>query len=213
MYKKNKFKIIRQAISTEVADLSYAYLYNKRKTARFLFDVKWISPFTSEWGVWNDNQAPNTYCLYGDILMDTLLTRLKGKIEKETGYKKLQETYSYARMYKTGDVLHRHTDRSSCEVSATLNLGGQPWPIYIDPTGRKGQAGIKVDLTPGDILLYSGCDLEHWRDAFPGKDCGQLFLHYNDSSNPKAKEDLYDTRPFLGLPHWFRGVKLSPQKK
>jgi len=213
MYQKTKFKIVRQAISTEVADLSYAYLYNKRKTARFLFDVKWISPFTSEWGVWNDNQAPNTYCLYGDILMDTLLTQLKGKIEKETGYKKLHETYSYARIYKTGDVLHRHVDRSSCEVSATLNLGGQPWPIYIDPTGRKGQDGVKVDLKPGDILLYSGCDLEHWRDAFPGKDCGQLFLHYNDSSNPKAEKYLYDTRPFLGLPHWFRGTKVAPKKK
>ena len=31
-----------------------------------------------------------------------------------------------------------------------------------------GMAGIKVDLKPGDMLLYSGCELEHWRDPFPG---------------------------------------------
>ena len=98
--------------------------------------------------------------------METLLEALRAKMEKETGYK-LNETYSYARIYKTGDVLHRHKDRYSCEVSTTLNLGGDPWPIYLDPTGKKGQAGIKVELEAGDMLLYSGCDLEHWREEFP----------------------------------------------
>ena len=29
----------------------------------------------------------------------------------------------------------------------------------FDPTGKTGQAGIKVDLKPGDMLIYSGCDL------------------------------------------------------
>ena len=212
MYKKNKFKIVRQAITPQLAEFCYTYLLTKRRVARFFFDSKWISPFAAEWGVWNDKQSPNTYCIYGDALTDTLLAQLCEKIEKETGYK-LQENYSYARIYKTGDVLHRHTDRSSCEVSATLNLGGEPWPIYIDPTGKKGQAGISVDLTPGDILLYSGCDLEHWREAFPGKQCGQLFLHYNDKSKPSSKDLKYDTRPFLGLPGAFRGVKLNSPKK
>jgi len=144
--------------------------------------------------------------------METLLQGLKGKMEKETGYK-LQEAYAYARIYKTGDVLHRHTDRYSCEVSTTLHLGGQPWSIYLDPTGKKGGAGIKVDLKQTDMLIYSGCDLEHWREAFPGKDCGQVFLHYNDRTKKKAKENLYDTRPFLGVPAWFKGFKLPPTKK
>ena len=35
---------------------------------------------------------------------------------------KLNPTYSYARIYKTGDILHRHKDRFSCEISTTLNL-------------------------------------------------------------------------------------------
>ena len=69
--------------------------------------------------------------------------------------------YSYARIYKNGDVLARHKDRYSCEISTTLNLGGDSWPIYLDPTGKQGQAGIKVDLEPGDMLIYSGCELEH----------------------------------------------------
>ena len=212
MYKKNKYKILRKAIAPELAKFCYTYLLNKRKVARFFFDHKWISPFTKEWGVWNDQQVPNTYSVYGDIVMETLLHGLKEKMEKETGYK-LQETYAYARIYKTGDVLHRHKDRYSCEVSTTLNLGGEAWPIYLEPSGKKGMAGIKVDLEPGDMLLYSGCELEHWRDAFPGKDCGQVFIHYNDRTQKTAKENIYDRRPFLGLPAWFQGFKLPPKKK
>ena len=142
--------------------------------------------------------------------METLLEKVKPTMEKHTGLK-LSPTYSYARIYKNGDVLARHKDRYSCEISTTLNLGGDKWPIYLDPTSKTGQAGIKVDLEPGDMLIYSGCELEHWREEFKGKDCGQVFLHYNKSSSKKAKENLYDKRPFLGLPNWFKGVKL-PKK-
>ena len=39
------------------------------------------------------------------------------------------------------------------------------------------QAGVQVDLDQGDMLIYMGCELEHWREAFEGKDCGQVFLH------------------------------------
>ena len=62
-------------------------------------------------------------------------------MEKHTGLK-LSETYSYARIYKKGDVLHRHKDRYSCEIS-TLNLGGDDWPIYLDPTGKKDKLVLK----------------------------------------------------------------------
>jgi len=212
MFKKTKYKVLKQAISKELAQFVYTYFLNKRKVARFLFDQQWISPFTSEWGIWNDQQIPNTYSHYGDVVMETLLQGLRSKMEKETGYK-LQETYAYARIYKTGDVLHRHKDRYSCEVSTTLHLGGDSWPIYLEPSGKTGMAGIKVNLKPGDMLIYSGCDLEHWRDAFPGKDCGQVFLHYNDRTKKTAKANLYDTRPFLGLPSWFKNFKLPLSKK
>ena len=212
MFKKNKYKVLRGAISKELASFVYSYFLKKKQVARFLFDKKYISPFTEYWGVWTDHQVPNTYSHYGDVAMETLLETLRAKMEKETGYK-LNETYAYARIYKLGDVLHRHKDRYSCEVSTTLNLGGDPWPIYLEPSGKTGMAGIKVDLDQGDMLVYMGCELEHWRDPFPGKDCGQVFLHYNDKTKKTAKDNLYDTRPFLGLPAWFKGFKLPNKKK
>jgi len=206
MFKKDKYKVLRGAISKELASFVYSYFLKKRQVARFLFDQKYISPFTEYWGVWTDQQIPNTYSHYGDTAMETLLEALKVKMEKETGYK-LNETYAYARIYKSGDILYRHKDRYSCEVSTTLNLGGDPWPLYLDPTGKKGQAGIKVELEPGDMLIYCGCEIEHWREAFTGKDCGQVFLHYNDSKKKTAKTNKFDGRPFLGLPAWYKGFK------
>ena len=209
-FKKNKYSVLKGAISSEVADFSYGYFLNKRKVARFLFVQKYISPFTDYWGVWNDQQVPNTYSHYGDLVMETLLQKVKPVMEKHTKLK-LSETYSYARIYKKGDVLARHKDRYSCEISTTLNLGGDPWPIYLDPTGRKGQAGIKITLDKGDMLIYSGCDLEHWREEFTGKDCGQVFLHYNRKGSKLAKENEFDKRLFIGLPAWFKVFTL-PKK-
>jgi len=207
-FKKNKYTVVKSAISSELASFVYKYFLNKREVARFLFDDKYISPFTTYFGVWNDDQVPNTYSHYGDIAMETLLQEIKPVMEKHTGLK-LSETYTYSRIYKKGDVLARHKDRYSCEISTTLNLGGDEWPIYLDPTGKTGQAGVRIDLKPGDILIYSGCELEHWREEFKGKNCAQVFLHYNKAGSKKAKENYLDKRPLLGLPEWYIGFTKS----
>ena len=211
-FKKNKYTVLKKAISKELADFVYKYFLNKRNVARFLFDQKYISPFNQEYGVWNDEQVPNTYSHYSDIAMETLLQEIKPIMEKHIGIK-LSPTYSYARIYKKGDVLARHKDRYSCEISTTLNLGGDLWSIYLDPTGKQGQAGIKINLEVGDMLIYSGCNLEHWREEFKGENCGQVFLHYNKAGSKKAKENYLDKRPLLGVPSWFQGVKLIKIKK
>jgi len=209
-FKKNKYKVLRGAISKELASFVYSYFIKKRRIARFLFDQKYISPFTEYWGIWNDEQVPNSYSHYSDLVMETLLQKVKPVMEKHTNLK-LNETYSYARIYKKGDVLARHKDRYSCEISTTLNLGGEEWPIYLDPTGKQGQAGIKLILNPGDMLIYSGCELEHWREEFTGKACGQVFLHYNRKGSKLAKENEFDKRPFIGLPAFYKGFTL-PKK-
>ena len=200
---KNNYKVIRQAITKELADFIYSYFLMKRKVARKMYDERYISQTNYDYGVWNDEQVPETYSHYADIAMETLLQNLQPKMEEETGLK-LTPTYSYARIYKKGDILKRHKDRYSCEVSTTLNLGGDDWPIFLEPSGETGKEGVKIDMQPGDMLVYKGCDVEHWREEFTGENCGQVFLHYNDASDPKAEENKYDTRPFLGLPGWFK---------
>ena len=215
-FKKKKYIVIKKTLSKEMSDFIYKYFLLKRQVASTLFNLKYISPFTTEFGVWNDEQVPNTYSHYADIAMETLLLAVQPIMEKQTGLK-LIPTYSYARIYKNGDVLHRHKDRFSCEISTTLNLGGDKWPIYIEKDPKKGGVvegkgyitdntkGIKVDLKPGDMLVYRGNMLEHWREEFKGTDCGQVFLHYNNASTKGAKDNIFDKRKHLGLPSWFKG--------
>ena len=76
-----------------------------------------------------DGQIPNTYSQYANIAMETLLLKCQPDMEKATGLK-LYPAYTYARIYKKGDELKRHKDRFSCEISTTMNLGGDDWPIF-----------------------------------------------------------------------------------
>jgi hypothetical protein len=213
-FKKDNFTVIKKAIDPKIANFVFNYFLMKRQVAQTLFNERYISPFATEFGVWTDDQVPNTYSHYADIAMETLLLAVQPIMEKETKLK-LIPTYSYARIYKKGDILHRHKDRFSCEISTTLNLGGDEWPIFIEPNPKKGNLvhgkyvsentkGIKVILNPGDMLVYRGNILEHWRDSFKGEDCAQVFLHYNNASTKGSKENIFDKRKHLGLPSWFK---------
>ena len=213
---KNKYLILKKVISTELTNFVFNYFLMKRQVAKTLFEQKYISPFSTEFGTWQDEQVPNTYSHYSDIVMETLLQSILPIMEKHTKLK-LIPTYSYARIYKKGDVLKRHKDRFSCEISTTLNLGGDHWPIYLSPkenvgipndkkgiTAASNAKGVKVDLKPGDMLIYRGMELEHWREPFEGKDCAQVFLHYNNAKSADAEKNRHDRRPHLGLPSWFK---------
>ena len=207
---KFKYQVIKNAISYELANFIYNYFLLKKDAVEFMYknNINYESPLL---GTWTDKQVPNTYSHYADMVMETLLMKVLPIMKKETGLK-LIPTYSYARAYKKGDILRRHKDRPSCEISTTLNLGGDPWPIFIDGTGAdsvideykqihkpNAPEGTKVLLEVGDMLVYSGCELEHWREPFEGNICGQVFLHYNHVNGPFAGTNMFDGRPKLGL--------------
>jgi len=217
MFKKKKYTIIRQAISKDLAIFVANYFRMKKQVHDTCRQARYFSPFETILGYYEgkDEQIPDTYCSYGDIAMETLLLKCQSGMEKATGLK-LYPAYTYARIYKKGDELKRHKDRFSCEISTTMNLGGDDWPIYLSPNQNVGAPdgkkitssskakGIKVDLKPGDMLIYRGVELEHWREKFKGKECVQVFLHYNNRKTAGAKNNMFDKRPHLGLPSWFK---------
>ncbi len=202
-FKKNKYAVIRQAISKDLAAFIANYFYMQKQVYDTCKEAKYISPFEIMLGDYNDVQIPNTYSQYANVAMETLMLKCQPDMEKVTGLK-LYPAYTYARIYKPGDELKRHKDRFSCEISTTMNLGGDPWPIYLEPSGEANKKGIRVDLKQGDMLVYRGCELEHWREKFKGKECVQVFLHYNNRKTPGSKDNMFDRRPHLGLPAWFR---------
>jgi hypothetical protein len=204
-FKKNKYTVIRKAINKDLAEFVANYFLIKKQVHDTCKEKRYISPFDQSLGYYEseNDQIPNTFSCYSDIAMETLMLKCQPIMEKTTELK-LYPAYTYARIYKKGDILKRHKDRFSCEISTTMNLGGDNWSIYLEPSGEKGMKGIKVDLKPGDMLVYRGCDLEHWREPFKGKECIQVFLHYNNIKTKGAKDNIFDRRPHIGLPSWFK---------
>ena len=128
-FKDKGYVVIKEAITKEMATMAYNYLLLKRQVYDTMMKNKWLSVTAEEWGQYNDRQVPNTYAIYADTLMETMLMYVRPKMEKITELQ-LVETYSYARIYKKGDILKKHKDRPSCQVSTTLNSEHKNENIY-----------------------------------------------------------------------------------
>ena len=105
-FKKNKYTIIKQAISKDLAEYLSNYFAMKKQVYDTCRKTRYISPFETIYGHYeNENeQVPNTYCHYSDIAMETLLLKCQPEMEKATELK-LYPAYTYARIYKKGDEL------------------------------------------------------------------------------------------------------------
>ena len=204
-FKENKYVIIRNFLTPDMALFFYEYCKNKVRSIdhkqtffKELYDPEWDGSFI-------DNQLQTTsFNCYGDIAFDTMNMLSLNKIQEYTG-EELIHTYTYWRLYQTGDVLEKHIDRPSCEISTTVCLGYNTnnldqdyiWPIYVENDHKE----IPIDLKPGDMLVYQGTEVEHWRNEYPGLNHAQVFLHYNRKNGPY--NILNDGRPILGIPKNF----------
>jgi len=217
-YKTKKYQVIKEALSKELSNFIFNYMMLQRDAVDLMLKHNKIdraNPFFMDRGPWmgrrNDPQVPGPYSKYSDWVMETLLMYMIPIMKEKTGLD-LIPTYSYTRLYEKGNILRRHKDRPSCEVSTTLHLGGDEWPIFLDQSGANfvideykqtikpgAPKGVRVDLKVGDMLIYAGHDLEHWREPFQGKVCSQVFLHYNHEKGPYAKTNIFDNRPMLGV--------------
>lgn len=133
--------------------------------------------------------------LFADPLMERVLSGVHSRVEELSGVT-LDPTYSFFRMYRRGNILLRHRDRPSCEISVSLNLGPpleQPWPLWMK--GPLGESA--VELQPGDAVLYRGTECEHWREALHADHLAMVFLHYVERGGPNS-EWRYDKRSAIG---------------
>ena len=211
-FKTKKYQVIKGALSKELANFIFNYMMLQRDSVDWMMKHQKVNPYNPFIGTREDKQVPGAYSKYGDWVMETLLMYMIPIMKAKTGLE-LIPTYSYTRLYEKGHILKRHKDRPSCEISTTLHLGGDEWPIFLDPSGGNfvideyknihkpgAPKGIQVDLKIGDMLIYSGCELEHWREPFEGNVCSKVFLHYNHANGPYAKTNILDKRPLLGVP-------------
>ena len=134
-----------------------------------------------------------TWNTYGHDIWETIMHMsrfgLSHHISDPGGEKKLPPiipTYSYHRMYMEGAAMAHHSDRPSCQISLTINIGQtHSWPIYV--TSLKTKKYVEVIQEPGDALVYLGCNVGHYRPKYKGDWYSQLFIHYvldNDMNAP-----------------------------
>ena len=180
-FQKTGYTTVKNAISSELRDFVTQYA---------LFDeMQNYNP--------DQVQVKGAHAQYADPAMEAMLLHLHPLMEKNTGLE-LDPTYSFYRVYRPGDELVKHSDRESCEISCTVFFNCQynnedyNWPIFID--------GSAINQTPGDLAIYRGCDLQHWREPLKGSESNwhvQGFFHYVDKNGPYANFK-YDGRPMIG---------------
>lgn len=130
-----------------------------------------------------DPQAPNSQSMYNFMPFVRLLVNKVPHVSELLGEEVLP-TYSYARIYQNDSKLSRHRDRPACEISLTINLSKDTeWPIFFE---RPDKSETSIELEPGDAVLYLGCQADHWRNSFNGKEYTQLFMHYVKSYGSKS---------------------------
>jgi len=154
---------------------------------------------------------------------ETILLMYQKKIEDLFGFR-LVPTYSYGRTYDRHSRLLSHTDRPSCEISATFPIAYQTddsktWKIWVrNDMNYCGMANkeswdltmgspfderencIPVELEPGDAMFYQGSNVIHWRERLAGESARQIFIHYLHKDGPMYRDFpalAYDGRPSI----------------
>lgn len=128
------------------------------------------------------------------IVTESLFTVMTPIVQESVGFD-ITPTFSYSRVYFKGAEMVRHVDRPSCEISVSLcvSIDREPWPIFFD--------GEEIVLNPGDIVIYKGCEVPHWRLPYQHREQIQVFMHW-----VKTGGDLdywaFDGRPMLGWGTW-----------
>jgi hypothetical protein len=131
------------------------------------------------------------WSIYSSTITESLLLTIQPLVEQQFNVK-LFPTYSFCRIYWPGSDMVKHVDRPACEysVSVCISTESDPWPIWF--------GGEEVILEAGDLVIYKGPEVEHWRNTYKGVEQFQAFLHYVDQNGPYANQK-FDGRPLLGL--------------
>lgn len=180
-----KYKIIRNALDKQSIELLKNSMLIARDAVYFTNNIP-----IDDLNHFSDG-LPNSFPISRAIFTESLLLTLLPLMEQETG-KDLYPTYSYSRIYWKGSNMFKHMDREPCEYSASvcISVDPSPWIIWMD--------GDPLELFSGDLVIYKGLEVEHWRETYTGNEQFQIFLHYVDKYGLYA-DHKFDKRPLLGI--------------
>ena len=180
--------ILKNFLTPDAISQCRIYLHSTKK--KYAYGVGEEHEF-----IQNDRHHPDTFSFYSPLCAEVLLLNVLPKVEDIAGIK-LVPSYSYARTYYRGSFLTKHTDRkcSHFGISICVEKDGHDWPLFIiDKTGKLQ----RVELEPGDSVMFQGMQLEHYREKFAGVAQTQIFLFYVPEDE-RFTEFYFDRRRSLG---------------
>lgn len=179
-FSEHRYCVLRNMLPPHALNLVFqATLLNREHTGYMLWD-----------------ERTKSYGRYCDAMGEALLLMVQQPLQRRIG-RPLIPCYSYLRCYTPESVLPRHVDRPSCEISVTLPVGQWQaplkWPIWLESGGQDRA----IDLAEGDLLVYRGAEVPHWREPLEKGLWVQLFLHYVDAEGDYT-EYAMDQRDRIG---------------
>lgn len=135
-------------------------------------------------------QVEGSSSCYKHPQYELIHTQIKYQLEELIG-RELIETYYFDRFYFSGQSLKWHVDRDPCEISVSVHISSnldEPWSFWIKtPDTYDGEEIVKkgedrfCNLSPGDAVIYKGCERPHWREPMKDEEglyYHQIFFHY-----------------------------------
>jgi hypothetical protein len=149
--------------------------------------------------------SPKTHGVYGDTLMETLLLAYKGAVEEGVGLS-LLPTYSYYRVYQSGEELPKQKMGPSNEITAVLCLGFNygdedesqyNWRLSLECPKEGERSHESLKTYRGNMVVFRGNILRHWRESYtksPGSWYAEVYLNYITADGPYAGVCDFDGR-------------------
>jgi hypothetical protein len=115
-----------------------------------------------------------------DTSYQRVLTELHALHEEWAGIELTPVQFWGPRVYLRNAVLARHIDIPTTHIiSASITIDcrlDKPWPMVLE---REDGEQVEVNLAPGEMLLYEGARLPHYRPKpLEGDYYINLYLHY-----------------------------------
>tara|TARA_X000000368_G_scaffold366851_1_gene313871 strand:- start:427 stop:1044 length:618 start_codon:yes stop_codon:yes gene_type:complete len=138
-----------------------------------------------------DDIVENSFSWYSPLCMEALADVIVKDVIEDILKEKVYNSYSYGRVSYKGAILPKHRDRAASDYAVSMLIDSdREWPIYFN-NGEEHQVVQK----PGDMVIYNGNTMEHWREPYEGTEYLSAFMFY-----VKDKIRELEGRPLQGMP-------------
>jgi hypothetical protein len=187
-FKQKGYEIVRNAISHDCCRMLETEFKMLRDVMKMCGKEQYFD---------NDTGVQKSFTYYGAFAFDSLSLFLQDKISvivEEPVY----PAFSTSRIMRKGSSLPKHYDRpEGAEIGVTMLISrnGPIWNLNLIDFDKRE---VAADLDVGDMCIFEGSQINHWRDPYEGEEVVQTTMSFV-RANGKYSEYKYDKRPYLGF--------------